>query len=238
MIDRWIVFGGWALHPQILQPLFGSGAVLIDSNEIMPDLVRNNELTADWQKTLTDRIIPLIPADGSFGIAGWSTGSLLAYACANQLQPERGAFISATPSFCRRPGFSYGWKPAALKAMREQLASDPERIIKRFYLQCGIATSSPFSPSPEKRREKLLYNEKNLIAGLFFLEQADILPVKKLPYPALFFHGKSDTIIPCDAGKYFCNEAGGTFIEYEGPHAFFINHYNDMSQTMKRFVSI
>lgn len=235
MIDRWIVFGGWALRPQILQPLFGSGAFFIDSNEIMPDLVRSNELTADWQKVLADRIIPLIPRR-SFGIAGWSTGSLLAYACANQIQPERGAFISATPSFCRKRGFSYGWKPAALKAMREQLASDPEQVINKFYLQCGIETASHLFPSPAKGNP--LYDQSALFAGLFFLEQADILPVKKLPYPALFFHGKSDSIIPCDAGKYFCNEAGGTFIEYEGPHAFFINHYYNISQSMKRFASV
>ena len=40
MIGRWIVFGGWALHPEYCLPVFGNGAVLIDSNEIMLDLVR------------------------------------------------------------------------------------------------------------------------------------------------------------------------------------------------------
>jgi predicted alpha/beta hydrolase family esterase len=72
-----------------------------------------------------------------------------------------------------------------------------------------------------------------LIAGLFFLEQAILLPVKKLPFPCLFLHGKSDTIIPCDAGRYFCNEAGGTFIEFERPHAFFINQYSGISELIR-----
>lgn len=229
MIDRWIIFGGWALRPEILAPLFGPGAVLIDANELMPDLVRHNVLVPDWYSILADSIAPYVPEE-PWGVAGWSTGSLLAYALAHKFRPECGVFISATPSFCRRPGFSYGWKPPALKTMREQLASDPEQVIKRFYLQCGI---DAISPSPVKKRGNPPYNQNALIAGLFFLEQAALLPVKRLPFPALFLHGKSDTIIPLDAGKYFCNGARGTFLTYEGPHAFFLNQYNGISELIR-----
>jgi len=226
MIDRWIVFGGWALHPQILAPLFGPGAVFIDTNEIMPDLVRDNLLTPDWQNVLADRIIPQVP-DRPFGIAGWSTGSLLAYALAHKIRPEWGVFISATPSFCRRSGFQCGWKPSALKAMREELASDPDKVLAEVYMKCGIA-GGDFGPSVSP--DTL---QKELIAGLFFLEQAVLLPVKKLAFPALFLHGITDTIIPADAGKYFCTAAGGTFVEYEGPHAFFINRYDEISELIR-----
>jgi pimeloyl-ACP methyl ester carboxylesterase len=232
MIDNWIVFGGWAIPPQILTPLFGPGAVLIDTNEIMPDLVRNNTLAPDWQSIFADRILQQIPP-GPYGIAGWSTGSLLAYALAHKTKPAYGVFISATPSFCRRHGFTYGWKPSALKAMRGELAANPEKVLAEVYIQCGIETSSPFSPSPEEKRGKSYIN--NLIAGLFFLEQATLLPVQRLAFPALFLHGKADAIIPHAAGKYFCDAAGGTFIDYEGPHAFFINQFEAIAKSINQF---
>jgi surfactin synthase thioesterase subunit len=235
MVDTWIVFGGWALRPQILAPLFGPESLLIDTNEIMPDLVHDTILAPDWQDVLADRILPCIPAQRPFGIAGWSTGSILAYALSCLTKPAAGVFISATPSFCRRPGFPCGWKPTVLKAMRGELASDPDKVLADVYSQCGLETSSPFSPSPEERRGNSLYYQNALIAGLFFLEQTNLLPVKPLPFPALFLHGKSDAIIPADAGKYFCDATGGTFFEYEGPHAFFANRYDEISELIQNY---
>jgi pimeloyl-ACP methyl ester carboxylesterase len=232
MVDKWIVFGGWALRPEILRPFFGPHALLIDTNEIMPLLVKDGLLAADWQEILADRIRPLVPEKPRV-IAGWSTGSILAYSCAARLRPSCGVFIASTPSFCRRQGFPYGWKPAALKAMRNELAADPEKVLAEVYIQCGIETSSPLSPSPEERRGKSYSN--NLIAGLFFLEQVNLLPVRPLPFPAFFLHGNADTIIPSSAGKYFCDVAGGTFLEFDGPHAFFINQYNKISEIINNY---
>jgi pimeloyl-ACP methyl ester carboxylesterase len=241
MIDRWIVFGGWALRPEILAPLFGPGAILIDTNEIMPCLVHDNSLVHDWQDIIAGRILPVVPEE-PWGVAGWSTGSLLAYSLAQKTRPACGVFISATPSFCRRPGFPHGWKPSVLRAMRKELASDPEKVLTEMYSQCGIETSSLALPSPGERRENyktadISHDEshKRLIAGLNFLEQTDILPVKLLPFPALFLHGKADAIIPHAAGKYFCDAAGGTFIEYDGPHAFFTNQHNDISEFINSY---
>jgi len=223
MVDKWIVFGGWAIPPQILAPLFGSETPLIDTNEIMPDLVRGDVLVKNWQDVLVDRLLPQIPRR-PYGIAGWSTGSLLAYALAQRTRPACGVFISATPSFCRREEFQWGWKPSVLKSMRRELASDPDKLLKELYMQCGIETFSLVS-----------LNAKNLIAGLFFLEQVNLIPVKPFPFPALFLHGKADSIIPHAAGKYFCDAAGGTFIEYDGPHAIFVNQYSGISELIRSY---
>jgi surfactin synthase thioesterase subunit len=229
MVNRWIVFGGWAMPPQVLNPIFGHRSVCIDTNMLMPFLIRDNVLIKDWLNKLADRITEQIP-ERPFGIAGWSTGAILACALAYIIEPECGVFISATPSFCRRPGFPHGWKPSVLKAMREQLVSAPEQLMKDLDMQCGI---DPASPVFEEKRGTLLYNATTLTAGLFFLEQTTLLPVKKLPCPALFLHGKSDTIIPPAAGKYFSNEGGGTFAEFEGPHAFFVNHHKQFLELIK-----
>jgi pimeloyl-ACP methyl ester carboxylesterase len=226
MVDRWIVFGGWAVSPKILAPLFGQGAVLIDTNEMMPLLVRENSLVANWQEALADHIAPQIPHK-PFGIAGWSTGALLAYALAPITGPACGVFISATPSFCRKSGFLHGWRPSVLNAMREELASDPGKVMAELKVMCGIADDKWLSSVPSE------IEQRRLIAGLFFLEQTTLLPINKIPFPSLFLHGKSDAVIPPAAGKYFCAGAKGTFVEYEGPHAFFVNQYTAIANLIR-----
>jgi surfactin synthase thioesterase subunit len=225
MVDTWIVFGGWALRPKILLPLFGPGAALIDTNELMPDLVRNGSLVKNWTDVLAGHVLPLIP-DRPFGIAGWSTGSLLAYALAQRVSPACGAFISATPSFCRRPGFPHGWKPSTLTSMRRELSTDPRKVLAQVYRQCG-GNSGDFGPEVTAE-----YALERLTAGLLFLEQANLLPVEHLPFPALFLHGRADSIIPAGAGRYFSDAAGGTFIDFDGPHAFFTNQYHEISRSI------
>jgi pimeloyl-ACP methyl ester carboxylesterase len=229
MIEHWTVFGGWALRPEILSPLFGGRASIVDTNEIMPHLVRDGLLATDWQDVLASRVMPQMP-DGPFGIAGWSTGSLLAYALAQKTAPSCGVFISSTPSFCRRAEFPHGWKQAALRTMRKELRFDPVKVLMQVYAQCGY-NSGDFGPQVITDRTVV----ERLSAGLIFLECATLLPVQKFPFPSLFLHGKDDTIIPSAAGKYFCDAAGGTFIEYEGPHAFFIDQYNIISEFINNY---
>ncbi|MBN2187966.1 MAG: alpha/beta fold hydrolase [Chitinispirillaceae bacterium] len=227
MVERWIVFGGWALRPEILDPLFGRKVLFIDTNGIMPELVRNGSLVPQWQDVLVERILPHLPGR-PFGITGWSTGSLLAYALAQKTAPSCGVFISSTPSFCRRKGFPYGWKPASLKAMRGELQAEPATVLAQVYAQCGY-NSGDFGPeiSPAVL--------DNLSTGLSFLEQATLLPVKKLSFPSLFLHGKDDAIIPASAGKYLCEAAGGTFSGYKGPHAFFLKRSKAVADSITRF---
>jgi pimeloyl-ACP methyl ester carboxylesterase len=243
--DRWIAFGGWAVSPAVLTPLFRDPPLLIDVNEIAPSLVRNGRLRPDWETVVADHV-KVLSNDRLPGIAGWSTGSIMAYAAAQRLKPKVAMFLGATPSFCRRPGFPYGWKPAALKAMREKLETDPHGILHAFCERCGIAlplpatlpaasppnplSTSPRSPLPRgEGNGKTIENSGNteaikrpLIDGLHFLEQASLIPVAPLPCPSLFMHGREDAIVPFQAGKMFADAAGGRFLEYDGGHGFFV----------------
>ena len=219
MPDTWIVFGGWAVKPAILSPVFGPDAVLFDSNEVVPHLVQHGGIAPDWRKLLIDLAAPKMPPR-DFCIAGWSTGAILAAALAEFVHPSRAVFIAATPSFCRRQGFAFGWKPSVVQAMREELASDRDWVLDKFYLQCGIDEAQQVSGDTE------------LSSGLYFLEHASLLPLSPLPFPSLFLHGNADTVVLPDAGKYFCNAVGGTFKEFDGPHAFFINQID----TVRNFI--
>jgi pimeloyl-ACP methyl ester carboxylesterase len=226
MVDTWIVFGGWALGTKPLEPLFGPEAVYIDSNPIMPSLVKGGVLAPDWQEILAESAAPLVPKV-RFGIAGWSTGALLAYALGLQIKPTASVFISATPSFCRRPGFPYGQKEMVLKAMREQLAVNPVTVVDKFYTQCGV--DQPVVPEQQRA--------DHLTAGLIFLQHATLFPIERLACPSLFLHGKDDAIIPAQAGAFLCHETGGTFAEYPGPHAFFMAQHETVTVAIKRFLS-
>ena len=249
MVDRWIVFGGWATPPSALAPLFGGSAELIDVNGLMPSLVRNDMLRADWETFVIDSVKNLA-GNRHFGCAGWSTGSLFAYATAKRLPPRAAVFLSATPSFCRRQGFPCGQKAATLRVMRKRLATDPQNVMKNFYARSGMPASplslfSTFPASPLNPLSTRLAAGRHggegksrwqqLIEGLHFLEQATVLPVTPLPCPSLFLHGKSDLIVPFQAGVRFAEGAGGRFEEYEGGHAFFRGREKDIAGVVKTF---
>jgi pimeloyl-ACP methyl ester carboxylesterase len=217
MVDNWILFGGWALPPAILRPLFVDNTVYFDANTITPCLVDNDILSADWQQRLYDIVTNELPVtSASLGIAGWSTGAMLAWSLANRIKPAAGVFISATPSFCRcrETGFLFGQKSSILRSMRERLSHDVDAVVRDFREQCGIAEN----PSDVEH-----FSPDKLVSGLQFLEQATLLPVNRASFPSLFIHGKHDSIIPAGAGRYFCTQAGGTFAEFKGPHAFFFH---------------
>ena len=226
MVDTWVVFGGWALGTDALKPLFGPTASFIDANPLMPHLVDDEALTPDWQERLEETVAPRIPK-APFGIAGWSTGALLAYALAQRTKPAGCVLISATPSFCRKPGFPYGQKAMVLQAMREQMESDPARVLEKFYAQCGIG----------KQAAEATYRTADLTAGLTFLQHATLFPAQKLPCPSLFLHGKDDAVIPAQAGAFLCRETGGTFAEHAGPHAFFMAQPETVAASIKRFIA-
>ncbi len=229
MAERCIVLGGWAFPPGILARIVGPEAVFIDVNNLMPSLVLDAKLRPDWESAVAD-IVNRHAENQPFRIAGWSTGAIMAYAAAKQLKPTSALLLSATPSFCRRPGFPIGQKPGVLKAMREKLMVEPEEVLGKFYEQCGIiipiaSPLGPLSTNGEGKKSKAIkensYSKSLLIDGLHFLEQASVLPVTPLPCPVLFVHGREDLIVPFKAGKRFAEELGADIEEFDGGHAFF-----------------
>ncbi len=224
MVDRWIVFGGWATPPTVLAPLFGKQAELIDLSGLMPMLVKNRILRPDWE-TFVAEYTSELAGNRPFGCAGWSTGSLLAYAAAKRLHPRAAVFLAATPSFCRKPGFPFGQKSSILRVMRERLAVDPAAVLTKFYARCGIPARNGFIDNDKKNPA--------LVDGLYFLEQATVLPATPLSCPSLFLHGRSDKIVPFQAGLRFAEDAGGRFAEYAGGHALFIGQEDALEEVVK-----
>ncbi|MBN1129228.1 MAG: alpha/beta fold hydrolase [Chitinispirillaceae bacterium] len=227
MVKRWIVFGGWGVGPDILRPLFGEKAILIDVADLSPLLVRDGALLPGWQEAVARNIKAQLPV-APFGVAGWSTGAMLAWAAAKTIDAACAVYLSATPSFCRRPGFPCGQRASVLRAMREKITMDPMAVLKPFYKECGIESgcvSRTVSAIPVPA----------LTAGLHFLEHASLLPMGKTPCSTLFLHGNRDSIVPAAAGRYFSEHAGGAFEESDGPHAFFVHHHDEVKRRIDRF---
>jgi surfactin synthase thioesterase subunit len=227
MVDRWIVFGGWGIAPAILRPLFNANTAFLDSTRIAESLIGNGTLVPDWKETMADRIKPQFPGK-PYGIAGWSTGAIMAWALADIMQPAAAIYLSATPSFCRIPGFPHGQHPSLLRTMRRRLAKEPAPVLDDFCEECGM---SPKNCATFQNGLPI----SSLIAGLYFLEQATLFPLEKPDYKALFLHGSRDTIVPATAGRYFSNQVGGVFEEFDGPHAFFTDQYDTPRKHIEQF---
>lgn len=221
MVDKWIVIGGWGTDARLLEPLFGPKALCIDSHTLMPHIIMNNKLLPDWPALLAELLSPGVPAE-TFGIAGWSTGAMIAGGVAQHLKPSAAVFIAATPSFCRKPaqGFPHGQKETVLKLMRRQLEIGEEKVFGDFFRLCDLDNSVAM-------KLVSIVQTSGAIAGLHFLEQVSLLPIKKLSFPSLFLHGTSDRVIPVAAGRVFAEKAGGTFAEFNGGHAFFISSHKE-----------
>jgi pimeloyl-[acyl-carrier protein] methyl ester esterase len=211
MGEQWLVFGGWGIGPKLPRPLFGDNATYVDVNPLMLSLFDNETLLSDWVAKV-ERIFEKELAAAN-GIAGWSTGAIIASALALRAEPHKLVLLSATPSFCRREGFRSGWKTSVLAAMRERLLTPGNTVLRDFLLTAGL--------SPEVC-ESAQYDVNSLAAGLLFLEQVNLLPVlAKLRCASMVLNGSEDTIVPVAAGKVLADAVGARFVSMPGGHAFF-----------------
>jgi surfactin synthase thioesterase subunit len=211
MDEKWLVFGGWGIGPELLRPLFGTNAICIDVNPLMPLLLEDEIVRPDWpgvvERTLANDL------SRANCIAGWSTGAIIACALALRATPRKLVLLSATPSFCRRENFRSGWKTAVLDAMRQRLQKNKNTVVRDFLVTAGI------SPNVF---DSVQYDVNSLAKGLRFLEQANLLPVLKiLRCNSLVINGTQDIIVPMHAGKTLADAIGARFAEVKGGHTFF-----------------
>lgn len=208
-----MVFGGWGLLPDLLRPVFGNDSIYVDVNDLMPALVENGNLRPDWADIVRTKTV-FSHGQAAYGLAGWSTGAIIACGLALAVPVKNLVLLSATPCFCRREGFVLGQRPGVLDVMRRGLQKPGNSIVGDFSVRCGISGSALL---------KVSHQMHNLVDGLHFLEQVDLLPhLKKIKAHARVFHGDKDPIIPAEAGKMLAEGIGADFSLLPGGHAFFI----------------
>jgi len=216
MHDKWLVFGGWSLPPDIVSPVFGNEATYVDVNKLFLDIIAEERLRDAWIEIISGKTAHLI-ANPPVCIAGWSTGAFFAYALSDILKPQKMILFSASPSFCKRDGFIHGQDIGVLKAMRRQLTRNKIPVLNNFQKQCGLT---------QYNRAGENYASEELTSGLHFLEKINLLPLKKPLCPTLLFHGKEDAVIPSKAGEFFAGETGAAKTILPGGHVFFLDDSN------------
>jgi pimeloyl-ACP methyl ester carboxylesterase len=211
-MSKTIVFGGWAVPPGILKTVFGSDAVYIDVNHIMPKLFASCQLRDDWAEIIISEY-QLTNENPPGIIAGWSTGAMFAYAATARIPPaQKLILLSATPCFCRKDDFRFGVRPSVLDQMIDALHKDRDAVLQSFYERSGLR----YDPGSVSN-----YTTDELSCGLTFLKQADLRPLAPPSIKPIFHHGRDDLIIPISASKYFSDQTYGEHIESSGGHAFF-----------------
>jgi pimeloyl-ACP methyl ester carboxylesterase len=199
------------MDAELLRPVFGDCGIYVDVNPLMPSLLDGATLRRDWAGIVERKYAREFKATGQ--IAGWSTGAIVACSLAKRVRPSKMILLSATPSFCRREGFRFGWKPAVLVAMRERLAVPHNTVLRDFMAAAGL---------PPTHAGRAGYSADTLIAGLVFLEQASLLGIAStVNCPSLVLHGNADGIVPHHAGAALAHTIGAQFQLVDGGHAFF-----------------
>ncbi len=213
MKNTLLVIGGWAVDASVLEPVFGKKATYVDINRLMPFLISDGRLISDWQAKLKNLLS--LNESQRITLAGWSTGAIAAAAIASLINCSKLILLSSTPSFCRRDNFRYATPPLIVKNMIKSIKENKIQVLQQFYSQCGFT---------DLTIDYNRYSDEELVCGLQFLEQVNLIPMLTLPlpsFPVYCLHGSEDRIIPAAAGKYLCQKIGGKWIQSDGSHVFF-----------------
>jgi surfactin synthase thioesterase subunit len=224
MLNHWTVFGGWAMPPQVLLPIFSDFDSFIDINKLMDNIIINEQLVEDW----ASKLLPLLFTDNSQPcyLAGWSTGAIIATALAQIIKPKALILFAPTHSFCRHESHLHGTRPSVLKAMIGEIQIKKDLVLEQFFTRCGIHS---FQSTED-------YSVKELQNGLFFLLQVHLSKLLPLECPVICFHGKNDLIIPIEAGRDISKAIGGTMYEIDGPHAFYQKSNQEIKSIIENIV--
>lgn len=224
MHKQWVVFGGWAVPPHILRNIFtDDSTVFIDSNGLMPLIVKNGILDPLWPETIIDACKPFLENPARVNLAGWSMGALIAAGLLGSIAVERILLLSGTAGFCAAPGYSFGWKKSVLDKMQENLQKDKGTVLKRFFQQCSLDQNEISHFLSLSNR----YSGDILIKGLQFLQLCQISStLNPVCTSTNVFHGDRDEIIPWQAGSFLAEKIDASFTLLSGGHVFFMHSEN------------
>lgn len=228
MNQAWLVIGGWATSPSLLQPLFeGAEAHYVDVNELLPCCMGTGGLAADWvarcRDYLRDYLRGYCRGDRPPAIAAWSTGALVALGCATALDARACILLSSTLSFRTREDWRHGQRARVLAAMKAGMEEDRGNVLRSFFDRCGADRAQSERLLEESRR----YSGDQLCGGLDFLSECNLLGSNVCSGVSSWcFHGVDDLIIPPQAGEECAGRIGATYQALEGGHWFFSGQRN------------
>jgi len=222
MLNGWIIFGGWAVPPDILKSVFGENNFYVDTNLLLPLIIDNDSLKDNWQQILVSFIKGIVNSN-QIKIAGWSTGAIVGCVLSGMFNCSKSVFLSATPCFCRTDNFKFGWKKEVLDLMinKIMLTNERQKVLIDFYKKAG------FDNFEKKIINK--YTNDVLVSGLYFLKEFNLFKIFKGTLKnSIVLHGIEDKIIPYQAGIEFAKLIGGEVKLLKGGHNFFLEYKDEV----------
>jgi pimeloyl-[acyl-carrier protein] methyl ester esterase len=144
-------------------------------------------------------------------LVGWSLGGmLLLEVLARQTASPGGLVLAGAPAvFCSRPDHPWGQPPAAVRAIRLGLKSDPRKVLRDFAQSCLSREEGAF----QEEAVSLFPGGEgaNLAAGLDYLRSQDLRPLlPQLTAPATIIQGDQDPIVPPEQARFLHESLPGS----------------------------
>jgi pimeloyl-[acyl-carrier protein] methyl ester esterase len=138
-------------------------------------------------------------------LVGWSLGGMLLLEALSRRPepPPLGlVLVGVAPVFTRRADYPEGQPPAAVRAMRQALKRDRQRVLDDFVNQC-LAPGETGMISQVRAALASPAADDRLAAGLDYLLERDLRPLlPNLPAGAVIIQGEEDRIVPPAQGRF------------------------------------
>lgn len=209
-----LLIPGWATSPDIFKPyldLFGS-TLLYDWG------FTDNSIQSEDEKILDEL------RGEEFGIISFSMGCLKALELSESLTPAKLTFIGGFSNFCGLENKTR--RQAQIDMMIKGLQSNPQKVLKRFYLGSQIG----------KSRLNGELNTSNLISGLEKLKNDDFSSISNsLKLENHLIQGIQDAIVPDDIYQTIINEQ--TIVhKIEGGHGMLDNNRESVRRLLSQIL--
>ena len=187
----------------------------------------------DW----ADQVLAVAPRRARW--VGWSLGGLVAMAAAQQDAPRlRGVvLLASTPRFVVAHDWPMAMAASLLVDVAQQLATQPERTLKRFValqLQGSDGAGEALRELRARLRSRPDADAAALQAGLVLLREADLRPVLRTSsVPLHWLLGAHDRLIPAGVRHAF-PALQAQVIDTAG-HAPFLSHPRACARQVQRW---
>lgn len=144
-------------------------------------------------------------------LVGWSLGGMLLLEVLARKTATVGGLVlvGVAPVFSSRADHPWGQPPAAVRAMRRALKSNPRKVLQDFAGSC-------LGPGEEGFQEEITLlltgsNGSDLANGLDYLFNQDLRPlIPNLPTPCTIIQGEQDRIVAREQARFLHEQLPGS----------------------------
>lgn len=191
-----LFLSGWACSSAIIPKELHDNIIFFDSTLWLSDFIKKEFQSNTWKEKLTKKIQSQCTPETT--IVSWSTGSILLLSILDELTFKEAHIYTPALSFVKSETNPKGTSRKILDSMCEKIEEDRSKVMERFFKNCGFTEGLEEICLP--------YSEQELQAGLRFLKEVSLPPVK-LASNVFLYHGDKDRIIPSSAGEIVAKES-------------------------------